>query len=50
MNEKAIKMREKLEEQFELLREASKRCEPECLESLTESMIKIYTILHPFHP
>ncbi|EGT0690154.1 hypothetical protein ACV3R1_13525 [Clostridium perfringens] len=47
MEEKELQMREKLEEQFDLLREESKRCEPEFLESLTESMIKIYTILHP---
>lgn len=46
MDEKEVKMREKLEEQFELLHEESKSCEPEYLESLTESMIKIYITLH----
>ncbi len=50
MNEKELKMREKLEEQFDLLHEKSKRCEPEKLKDLTESMIKLYTILKPFRP
>lgn len=39
-------IKNKLKEQFELLHEESKRCEPECLESLTKSMIEIYAILH----
>ncbi|MDH2460219.1 MAG: hypothetical protein ACLUG2_04315 [Clostridium perfringens] len=43
-------MEKKLREQFDLLHEVSKECEPEYLEVLTESMIKIYTILYPFRP
>lgn len=44
MNEKELKMREKLEEQFDLLHEESKRCEPELLRELTKSMLDIYII------
>lgn len=46
MNEKEIKMREKLEEQFDLLHEESKRCEPEYLKDLTESMLLIYSTIY----
>lgn len=46
MNEKAVKMREKLEEQFDVLLDRSKKCEPEYLKDLTQSMIDIYTILY----
>ncbi|WP_419867419.1 hypothetical protein [Clostridium perfringens] len=48
MNEKEIKMREKLEEQFDLLHEESKRCEPEYLEVLTNSMLSIYSVLYSY--
>ncbi|BDU87265.1 hypothetical protein SNUCP2_03480 [Clostridium perfringens A] len=44
MNEKELKMREKLEEQFDLIAERSKECEPEYLEALTKSMLDIYII------
>ena len=47
MNEKELKMREKLEEQFDLLHEVSKKCEPEYLEVLTNSMLAIYKLLNP---
>lgn len=46
MNEQEQKMKEKLEDQFNLLVEKSKECEPECLENLTDSMLKIYATLN----
>lgn len=35
-----------LEEQFELLHKISETCEPEYLESITNVMLNIYTILY----
>ncbi|WP_419867556.1 hypothetical protein [Clostridium perfringens] len=37
-------MKNKLKEQFDLLHEVSKECEPEYLEALTKSMLDIYII------
>lgn len=48
MNEK--EMRKKLDEQFDLLYEVSKKCEPEYLESITKSMLSIYITLYPCRP
>ena len=36
-----------LEEQFKLLSEESKRCEPKCLHNITNAMLSIYTTLYP---
>ena len=46
MNEK--EMREILEEQFKFLKEASKMCEPEHLESITNAMLNIYSTIHSY--
>lgn len=39
-------MENKLKEQFDLLHEESKKCEPEYLEVLTNSMLAIYKLLN----
>ncbi|MGU8434612.1 hypothetical protein ACV3RS_11495 [Clostridium perfringens] len=39
-------MENKLKEQFDLLHDTSKECEPEYLESLIDSMLKIYATLN----
>lgn len=36
-----------LEEQFKLLSEESKRCEPKCLHNITNAMLNIYATLYP---
>lgn len=36
-----------LEEQFKLLSEESKRCEPKCLHNITNAMLNIYVTLYP---
>ena len=48
-NEKQVieEMENKLKEQFDLLCEVSKECEPEYLEVLTNSMLAIYKLLNP---
>lgn len=46
MTEQEKRMREKLEEQFNLLAEESKKCEPEELETLTDCMLRIYVTLN----
>lgn len=48
MNEKEIEMRNKLEEQFDALLEISKKCEPEHLGIIIDSMVKIYANLYLF--
>lgn len=48
MNDQEVRMREKLEEQFDLLSKASKECEPKDLESITDAMLSIYTTIYPF--
>lgn len=40
--------KEIFEEQFKLLADISKKCEPEYLKDITNSMISIYTILNPY--
>ncbi|WP_300259394.1 hypothetical protein [Clostridium sp.] len=41
-------MEKKLKEQFDLLYEVSKECEPEKLKDLTESMLVIYSALYRY--
>ena len=41
-------MKKMLEEQFKILHKESKTCEPECLESITNAMLSIYSILYPY--
>lgn len=49
-NEKQVieEMENKLKEQFDLLCEVSKECEPEILKGLTESMLSIYSALYQY--
>lgn len=46
-NQTAKEMREELVKQFNLLREVSNGAKPEYLESLTNSMLEIYSVLSP---
>lgn len=48
MTEKEIEMRNKLEEQFNLLADRTKECEPEQLGIIIDSMVKIYVNLYRF--